>query len=165
MLRLKKIFLFAIIVIMVSALFGCEDFRPPKTESGEKTLTIVFDMSAYDGEITVSEDVTDYENKVKVITVTTTALTLEAVLDELATDKKVTYSGTKTSGSLFVEVIDNITPAANSYFLIFSDDTDNVNSAWGTYAYEDVTYSSTASGITVLPVKDGKTYIFTIIAY
>ncbi len=161
---LKKLSIFLLTACMAVLLLGCELFMP-KAESGEKTITVVFDMAEYAGDIAVTEGIADYQNKVKQFTVTTEAKRLETVLDELSEDKKITFSGTKSSSGFFITDIDNMTLPANNYFLIFSDDAENTNTTWGEHEFDGITYYSISNGITMQPVKDGCVYVFTIVVY
>ena len=48
----------------------------------------------------------------------------------------------------------------NYYWMLYTDDTENSNYAWGTYEHEDVTYLSAAVGVGELRVVENRTYIW-----
>ena len=47
----------------------------------------------------------------------------------------------------------------SSFWMIYTDDTEYSNSAWGEVEYQGKKYFSASLGICELPVKDGATYI------
>jgi hypothetical protein len=160
----KKIGIAFLALVFSFAFSACELFVP-KAATGEKRITVVFDMTEYEGEINVSEGVAAYTDKVKEFDVTTKAERLETVLDELVEDKKITYGGEKGIYGLNILVIDNITLSGNQFFAIYTSDAENSDVAWGTYQYGGTTINSASWGVTSLPVKDGCVYVFAISAW
>ena len=67
----------------------------------------------------------------------------------------------------FVVTMNDRTPDATKgeYWFIYTDDEDYSNEAWGTYEIEGKTYKSATKGISELPIKEGKSYIFVISVY
>lgn len=86
--------------------------------------------------------------------------TLKNYLDVLVEKELISY---ELEGTMVV-TINGLTAKAedNAYWMIYSNDSDNTNTEWGTYEYEGVTYASTTLGIVDLPIKDGCTYVFVI---
>lgn len=162
--NLRKICVLLLSIVIMSGLCACELFMP-KAETGKKTVTVVFDMTGYEGEIQVSEGISAYEGKKKEFTVETEATRLEAVLDELAEDKKLTFAGSKSSAGLMLTDLDNISPKDRQFIAIYTDDEENSDTTWGTYVYNEKTLGSAKVGVTALPVKDGKVYVFAISAW
>ena len=85
-------------------------------------------------------------------------------MDALVAKKELTYSAPVTgSYAMLVTLNDRTADAAkNEYWFIYSDDEEYSNETWGTYEMNGKTYKSTTLGITDLPIKEGKTYIFVI---
>lgn len=158
---IKKTALLLIVFALTALFFGCELFKP-KAEEGKKTITVIIDLSAYDGEITVDEGMQEYEDKKKSIEITTQALRMERVMAELEESGFFTYSANKTFQGLFITGIDNVEQDTvnNFYFLIYNDDEENSNNSWGEYNYNDIKLGSASSGISDLPVADGCIYAF-----
>lgn len=81
-------------------------------------------------------------------------------LDALKEDGKLTY---QADDGMVVKINDVEAKASESrYWMIYTDDADNSNEAWGTYEYDGKTYSSATLGIEDLPLKADATYIFAI---
>ena len=170
--QMKKILFTLVSVILVASMYACnlnERIVPtptPVVVSNEKEITVIFDMTNYEGDIQVSEGIEDYTDDIKVFNIETKATKLEAVLDELVADNKITYSGTKSAiTGIMITEIDNITLQGNQFFAIYTNDTENSDTNWGTYTYEENTLGSASWGATSLPVKDGYVYAFSISSF
>ena len=48
----------------------------------------------------------------------------------------------------------------NSYWMLYTDDTENANEAWGTFEHEGKTYGSAAVGASDLKIKENCVYIW-----
>ncbi len=82
--------------------------------------------------------------------------TLNEFMAMLSDDGKLTYEvrdGLMTS-------INGIANTTNSYWMLYTDDEENSNTAWGTVEHEGRTYVSASLGVMELVVKDGATYIW-----
>ena len=51
--------------------------------------------------------------------------------------------------------------AGASYWMLYTTDTENANTSWGTYEYNGETLGSAALGVGELVVKNGATYVWT----
>ena len=49
----------------------------------------------------------------------------------------------------------------NSFWMLYTDDTENANEAWGTFEHEGKTYGSAVSGASDLKIKENCMYIWT----
>lgn len=159
---IKKAALMLIVFALTALFFGCDLFKP-ETEEGEKTITVIIDLSAYEEEITVDEGVQQYdENKIKTVEIKTEALRFERVMAELTDNGYLTYSANKSFQGLFITGIDNVSQDEENgkYFLIYNNDEENSNKSYGEYSYNDTILGSASSGISDLPVKDGCIYAF-----
>lgn len=154
---MKRAAILLLSVIFCMALFGCK----PDAYEGEKNITVVIDMTAYEGELQVDEGVQEYEDKMKIIEIKTEALRLEEVLNELAKEGNLTFSGRRDIYGLFVTKIDNVEIDAITYttgFFIYTNDEKYSSQQYGTYEYNDQTINSATFGVTDLPVKNGCIY-------
>lgn len=164
---MKKITLFfALLAIAAVTFCGCEWFKPP-AEEGEKTVTVIIDLSGYDGEITVGEGVTPYQNKIKTIEFTTEAKRVEDLMGEIAEEGFFSYSGNKSLAGLFLTEIDSviIEDIMSEGFFFYADDAENTNTEWGSYQFDGKTLNSTTVGVTEMPVKNGCKYAFVYTEY
>ena len=73
------------------------------------------------------------------------------------------------SGELTCAISDGMVTSINgienpadfsSCWMLYTSDTENANSAWGTVEYEGTEYGSAISGAETLPVKAGQLYIW-----
>ncbi len=48
----------------------------------------------------------------------------------------------------------------NCYWMLYTSDEENSNSAWGTVEYQETTYNSASVGVEELIVKEGETYVW-----
>lgn len=49
----------------------------------------------------------------------------------------------------------------NSFWMLYTDDAENANEAWGTFEHEGVIYGSAVAGVGELRIKEGCSYIWT----
>ena len=49
----------------------------------------------------------------------------------------------------------------NSFWMLYTDDSENANEAWGTFEHEGVIYGSAVSGVGELKIKENCKYIWT----
>ena len=56
--------------------------------------------------------------------------------------------------------INGTSNTTNSYWMLYTDDTENSNEAWGTYEHEGKTYFSAVAGANDLAIKEGCIYIW-----
>lgn len=59
-----------------------------------------------------------------------------------------------------VTSINGVKNAGKTYWMLYTDDEDYSNSAWGEINYNEKIYGSATKGVSDLVVKDGKTYIW-----
>ncbi|MBQ8177993.1 MAG: hypothetical protein IJ033_02255 [Clostridia bacterium] len=59
-----------------------------------------------------------------------------------------------------IESINEVENSLNSYWMLYTDDPNNSNSAWGTYEYKGKTYYSATLGATALTISRDYTYIW-----
>lgn len=120
------------IAILACCLFAaCGDKEPITAD--ENTVIITAVSSSF-----------DFENK-----------TLKEYMDFLQGDN-FTYS----IENGMVTTINGKSNTTNSYWMLYTDDSENANNAWGTFEYESVIYGSAILGAEALPVKEGCTYIW-----
>lgn len=153
--------------VLICSLTTCK----PQPREGTKSVTLVIDLSCVAEEIVPSEGVADYTDRKKVFEVETEATYLEYLLDELAADKKIEFSGTKSAVTgLMITNIDNISAEYvkdGRWVAVYCNDMENVDSAseWATsYEYGQETLWMANWGVTSLPVKDGLVYALVVVA-
>ncbi len=129
--RLTKVLILLLALIYIFSLTAC----------GKNPVTITED-SVF---ITAKSSEYDIEGK-----------TLSEFMEVLSDDNKLTFE----IGNGMVTSINGKANANNSYWMLYTDDVENSNSAWGTVEHEGKTYSSAALGATELVVKDGATYVW-----
>lgn len=56
--------------------------------------------------------------------------------------------------------LNGVSNTSNSYWMLYTDDDENSNTAWGTYEYEGKTLGSSALGADSLVVVDGCVYVW-----
>lgn len=56
--------------------------------------------------------------------------------------------------------INGINNVGNKYWMLYTDDEEFSDTAWGEISYQDKIYGSATKGVSDLAVKDGKTYIW-----
>ena len=59
-----------------------------------------------------------------------------------------------------INSINGTSNAGSSYWMLYTTDTDNANTAWGTYTYQDEILGSAIYGAEMLVVKNGEIYIW-----
>ena len=90
--------------------------------------------------------------------------TLKDYMDALVEKKELTYSGKDSQYGIMLDTINNLKADATKgeYWLIYSNDDEYSNESWGTYEFMGTTYKSATLGVSSLPIKMGKTYVFMI---
>lgn len=83
--------------------------------------------------------------------------TLKDYMDYLVSEGELSYL---VSNGMITEV-NGVQNGTNQYWMIYTNDVEYSNTAWGTYEKDGVTYSSATLGIEELPIKDGAIYILT----
>ncbi len=111
---------------------ACKDKGPVKAD--ENTVVI-----------TASESSFDFNGK-----------TLKAYMDDLQDKGKLTY----TISNGMVTAINGKSQTLNSYWMLYTSDTDNASMEWGTLEYEGDLYGSATCGVDLLVVKEGCIYIW-----
>ena len=91
---------------------------------------------------------------VVVVTATNAAdnVTLDAHMIDSGVDFKVTNG--------MVTEINGKANTTNSFWMLYTSDTENSNTAWGSYEHEGKTLGSAALGATELVVKNGCVYVW-----
>ena len=165
---MKKLLIALFTIVLMTGLFACNQtggtVNPSANPTNYETITVILDMTAYDDIITVDNNTTDYTGKIKTFTVESNG-TLEDTLNELAADKKLTFSGDSSIAGLMITKIDNITLSGNQFFALYTNDTDNSDTAWGTYQVFGKTLGSALVGVSSLNIKDDCLYVICISSF
>lgn len=64
-----------------------------------------------------------------------------------------------------IKSINGVDGSANPYWMLYTDDENNSDSAFGTIEINGVSYYSATHGAGELPAVDGKTYVWRLITY
>lgn len=163
---MKRIFTLILAMVLAVGVFSaCELFKP-KPQEGSKEITVIINLSAYEGTINVDEGVEGYTDKVKQKTLTTEDGYLIEVLNVLKEEKWLDFSGSESSYGFFIDKVDNVQPASNQFFSIYTDDEEfafvDTDGSPFTKSFDGKDYYSSSKGVSDLPVKDGKTYIISL---
>ena len=133
MLKKKLVVLLTLILVIVCTSFGCA--RPKVVTQSENTIVI-----------TVSSQICEI----------TSDLTLLNYMNALKDGGDLSF---EMENGMVVE-FNGIKQTSNSYWMLYTDDSENSNSVWGTITYEGKTYASASSGAEILVVKTDCTYIW-----
>ncbi len=82
--------------------------------------------------------------------------TLKVYMDHLQEKEKLTYS----ISNGMVTAINGKSNTTNSYWMLYTNDTENSNDAWGTLEYEDNIYGSATGGAETIVIKEDCIYIW-----
>ena len=135
--KLTKLFAFMLVLVSIMTMFACQN---PTTDNGDR------EPSDADVIMTISAAEFDLEGK-----------TLKDYMDHLVGNGELTY----VIADGMITEINGTKNGLNSYWMLYTDDAENSNTAWGTYEVGGKTYASAALGAAELTLKDGCTYIFT----
>ncbi len=95
--------------------------------------------------ITASDSSFEYDGK-----------TLNDYMEYLQEDGELTFT---VSGGM-VTSINGKSNTTNSYWMLYTNDTENSNEAWGTFEHEGQIYGSATLGAQTLAVKQGCIYVW-----
>ena len=70
------------------------------------------------------------------------------------------YTSDTSAYGAFIDSVNGIKNDGNNYWMLYTDDGDNSNSAWGEISYKDKIYASAALGASDLVIKAGCSYIW-----
>lgn len=95
--------------------------------------------------ITAQDDTFDFDNK-----------SLKDYMDFLQDNGKLTYSISYG----MVTAINGKANTTKSFWMLYTDDSENSNTSWGELEYEGAVYGSATSGAEDLVVKENRIYIW-----
>ena len=119
-------------IITCCFIAACRDNEPIKAD--ENTVII-----------TASDSSFEFENK-----------TLKDYMEYLQDNEKLTFS----ISNGMVTAINGKSNTNNSYWMLYTSDSENANHAWGTFEYEDSIYGSAIVGADSLILKKDSIYIW-----
>ncbi len=82
--------------------------------------------------------------------------TLYEYMCELEEKGELSFS----SNDGMITQLNGVSNTTNSYWMLYTDDAENSNTAWGTYEYEGKTLGSAKLGASSLVVVDGCVYVW-----
>ena len=138
MFKTKLVAILTLVTLMFCCITGCNN--PKVVTQGENTVAI--SISSRICEITDDLTLLDYMN----------ALKQKGEIDFIIQDGMIIQ-------------INDISQKANSYWMLYTDDGQNSNEAWGTIIFEEKTYASASLGAESLIVKENCTYVWTYQAF
>lgn len=130
--KLSAFVLSALAALLIFAFAGCGDKEPYPAD--ENTVVITAEYEGYDF----------------------TGKTLLDYMTFLKSEGRLTF---KTSGTMVTEM-NGKAQTAKKYWMLYSDDGDYTDRAWGELEYNSKIYCSVSVGAGELPVKRGCTYIW-----
>ena len=83
--------------------------------------------------------------------------TLLSYMQELQEENKISF----VLQNGMVTKMNGTSNAVSSYWMLYTTDVENANTAWGTYEYNGQTLGSAISGVETLIVKNGEPYVWT----
>ena len=86
--------------------------------------------------------------------------TLLSYMEALQEDGVLTFEIQSDMVTKMVTKINGVANFANSYWILYTTDTENSNTDWGTFAYNGQVLGSAALGAESLVVKNGETYVW-----
>lgn len=111
---------------------ACDDKEPIKAD--ENTVMI-----------TASDSSFDFDNK-----------TLKEYMDYLQDGQEFTYS----INNGMITTINGKSNTTNSFWMLYTNDSEHANQEWGTFEYDNSIYGSATLGADALIVKEGYIYIW-----
>lgn len=103
-------------------------------------------------------------NDVKPVAITVSGSTEGETLFEYMSDLKdkgeLSFEYSDSQYGAYVTAINGVSNTTNSSWMLYTDDAENSNTAWGTYEYEGKTLGSSALGAGSLVVVDGCVYVW-----
>ena len=132
---MKKFLICLASVLVLFACFvvsACDDKEPVKAD--ENTVIITVSNSSFDFE---GKKLIDY-------------------MDYLQDSKELTY----TVANGMVTSINGKSNTTNSFWMLYTSDTENSNNAWGTFEHEGALYGSATLGAEALVLKEGCIYVW-----
>lgn len=95
--------------------------------------------------ITTLDSSFDFDNK-----------TLKEYMDYLRDGQEFTYS----INNGMITMINGKSNTTNSFWMLYTNDSEHANQEWGTFVYDDLIYGSATLGAEALIVKEGYIYIW-----
>ena len=95
----------------------------------------------------------------------TAETTLEDYMNKLQDKKKVSFSGTTSEYGLYITEINGVEAGMGEAWMLYTTDTANSNSEWGSYEYDGKTLGSATLGVSNLIIKNGETYVWVLQKY
>ena len=92
-------------------------------------------------------------------TITDTS-TLKDYMDYLKDKGEFNYSYSEGAYGAFLESVNGVANTTNCYWMIYTDDTENSSTEWGSYDYDGKTLGSANFGISDMPLKENTIYVF-----
>ena len=150
----KILFVVLALMLVLTVVFGavaCKDTKEPQSNTSVQLKEIDSLKISEDGAVVITLDKTVMAD-----------VTGKHLVDYMNALKDQGYFVYEEKSGLVTSVM-NIKPqASNEYWFLYTDDEENSSTQWGQYDAGDKTYGSANYGITDLPLKEGKTYIFKI---
>ncbi|MBQ7373777.1 MAG: hypothetical protein IJW64_04355 [Clostridia bacterium] len=132
----NKLIAILLLVVTASCLFGCKK----QVQTFENSIVITADSKFMD----IKDDTVllDYMN-------------------ELKSDGQIDFV---ISNGMITEM-NGVKNTDNSYWMLYTDDAELSNKAWGEVVVDEKTYSSAVLGAESLVIKDGKTYVWSYVTF
>lgn len=128
----KRFLVILLVVVLCVSLTACFDKKPVQVDENSVIIT------AIDSKYSV-------DNK-----------TLKEYMDVLQSANELTY---EIKDGMIV-ALNGKANTTNSYWMLYTSDTEHANSEWGTAEYDGNVYGSATLGATELLIKDGYIYIW-----
>ena len=135
--KVVSLFTTALIVIVLFAVTGCSPKEPLVIKESDTYIVI----SVSDAQIKITEDTT-----------------LLNYMDKLKEKGELTF---EINGGMISSINGIANPSDwSSCWMLYTSDTENASTGWGTIVYKENTYGSATLGAESLKIKDGCLYIW-----
>ena len=86
--------------------------------------------------------------------------TLKDCMDDLKTRGELDFTEQDSEFGAFINSVNGIANTSSTYWMLYTDDAENSNDAWGTIEYDGTTYASASLGASSLVIAKGCIYIW-----
>ena len=151
----KKTIACSLVVLLLSfavGFFGCDNYIPPTNTLDTKVLFVDEKTYVFEASEALFEGTDIQTSDIKLID----------YMDRLVTLEALTYQASTSQFGMFIDSINGVAGLPSQYWMIYSTDTANSDTAWGEYNFDGKTLGSASLGASELPIIYGELYAFVL---